>query len=226
MGAAGTTRHAPRHTATNPGPGSRTPRPRPRRRHRNQRPPSPSDCSGGAGTRTRRRRPPSSQTHRPTPGPKSTIRASWPPLANSSASPPPCTGATGSTSFRDESRVRTVGPKSTTRLDGSGAVVRIVLFRVSATYRSPFAFTAIPWGVLNRPQFSVPIHPGQPAIVVTTAPAVIFRIVLCRCRRHTASPCRPPQLPAAHRTARRCPCHRSTRTTRPGPPASSPRRRG
>ena len=50
-------------------------------------------------------------------------------------------------------------PKSTTRLDGSGAVVRIVLFRVSATYRSPFAFTAIPWGVLNRSQFSAPDTP-------------------------------------------------------------------
>src|SRR3954466_4133805 len=36
----------------------------------------------------------------------------------------------------------------------------------------------MPAGLLNRPQFSLPTHPGQPAIVVTTAPAVIFRIVL------------------------------------------------
>src|SRR5688500_15998601 len=57
------------------------------------------------------------------------------------------------------------------------AFVRIVLLRVSATYRSPSAFTAIPWGELNRPQFSAPMHPLQPAIVVTTAPAVICRII-------------------------------------------------
>ena len=94
-------------------------------------------------------------------------------------------------------------PKSTTRLDGIGAVVRIVLFRVSATYRSPFAFTAIPWGMLNRSQFAVPIHPGQPAIVVTTPPAVIFRIVWLLVSAtysvpvpSTAIPCGPPNRAA------------------------------
>ena len=33
-------------------------------------------------------------------------------------------------------------------------------------------------GVLNGSQFALPIHPERPAIVVTTAPAVIFRIVV------------------------------------------------
>src|ERR1051326_6307726 len=63
----------------------------------------------------------------------------------------------------------------------AGVIIRIVWFPASATYRLVLLSTATAPGLLNRASLPVPsaepLLPADPAIVVTTAAGVIFRIV-------------------------------------------------